>query len=439
MILAIAPTAIAPAAVRPVATTFDRLLAASELAGADGRVVLHRTDIDTALREMSLDRAQPELGGVAHPSTLVPARLFEPDSVDVTDLVTGSLREVLDRHAVFEFMAAETVGNDEWFRSVYFGGSARDATSLSFAQLCRKLVASVYVVEQLLSMERDDHWQLAAWYERRLADAEARGGGGGAAAAASSVRERFVGAWLGLKGESVLASINAFEELRRRGGAADARELAALGDVLNAFMAANIFEAVVANLSFAFWPDNARAGLALLLDLVRRPAAYAADGSQPTLSREWYGLYLAWNANFIWPSHFSSDMLCFAMLVAPRIALGPPSAFAYLRAHSLFWVVRSNQIARLERGGAAAADGELPCFRCRQLEPLDDRQPLTSRTAVRTRAAGEALLDAAGDDDLAARGVGRLLLDAAPRQLASIARLYARAPKASPTKLRLLS
>ena len=132
-------------------------------------------------------------------------------------------------------------------------------------------------------------------------------------------------------------------------------------------------------------------------------------------------------------------MLCFAMLVAPRIALGPPSAFAYLRAHSLFWVVRSNQIARLERGGAAAADGELPCFRCRQLEPLDDRQPLTSRTAVRTRAAGEALLDAAGDDDLAARGVGRLLLDAAPRQLASIARLYARAPKVSPTKLRLLS
>jgi len=414
MILAIAPSAIAPAAARPVATTFDRLLAASELASADGRVVLHRTDIDTALREMSLDRAQPELGGVAHPSTLVPARLFEPDSVDVTDLVTGSLREVLDRHAVFEFMAAETVGNDEWFRSVYFGGSARDATSLSFAQLCRKLVASVYVVEQLLSMERDDHWQLAAWYERRLADAEARGGGGGGGAAASSVRERFVGAWLGLKGESVLASINAF-------------------------MAANIFEAVVANLSFAYWPDNARAGLALLLDLVRRPAAYAADGSQPTLSREWYGLYLAWNANFIWPSHFSSDMLCFAMLVAPRIALGPPSAFAYLRAHSLFWVVRSNQIARLERGGAAAADGELPCFRCRQLEPLDDRQPLTSRTAVRTRAAGEALLDAAGDDDLAARGVGRLLLDAAPRQLASIARLYARAPKASPTKLRLLS
>ena len=163
MILAIAPTAIAPAAA--VATTFDRLFAASELAGTDGRVVLHRADIDTALREMSLDRAQPELGGVAHPSSLVPARLFEPDSVDVTDLVTGSLREVLDRHAVFEFMAAETVGNDEWFRSVYFGGSARDATSLSFAQLCRKLVASVYVVEQLLSMERDDHWQLAAWYE----------------------------------------------------------------------------------------------------------------------------------------------------------------------------------------------------------------------------------------------------------------------------------
>ena len=52
---AIAPSAIAPAAA--VATTFDRLLAASELASADGRVVLHRTDIDTALREMSLDRS----------------------------------------------------------------------------------------------------------------------------------------------------------------------------------------------------------------------------------------------------------------------------------------------------------------------------------------------------------------------------------------------
>ena len=32
------------------------------------------------------------------------------------------------RHAVFEFMAEETVGNDEWYHSVYFGGSARDAS-----------------------------------------------------------------------------------------------------------------------------------------------------------------------------------------------------------------------------------------------------------------------------------------------------------------------
>ena len=59
MILAIAPTATAAAGAIAVATTFDRLLAASELAGTDGRILLHRADIDIALREMSLDRTQP--------------------------------------------------------------------------------------------------------------------------------------------------------------------------------------------------------------------------------------------------------------------------------------------------------------------------------------------------------------------------------------------
>ena len=69
-------------------------------------------------------------------------------------------------------------------------------------------------------------------------------------------------------------------------------------------------QAVLSNLSFAFWPDNARAGMALL----EAPAgAFRPDGSQ-ALSPEWFKLYLAWNANFIWPSHYCADMMCFTML-----------------------------------------------------------------------------------------------------------------------------
>ena len=58
---------------------------------------------------------------------------------------------------------------------------------------------------------------------------------------------------------------------------------------------------------------------------------------------EWTRLYLAWNANFIWPSHYCPDMMCFTMLAMPSIALSSPEAFQYRRAHSLFWVVRSTQ------------------------------------------------------------------------------------------------
>ena len=75
----------------------------------------------------------------------------------------------------------------------------------------------------------------------------------------------------------------------------------------------NIFEAVLSNLSFAFWPDNARAGMALL----EAPAgAFRQDGTQ-ALSSDWFKLYLAWNANFIWPSHYCADMMCLTMLPNP--------------------------------------------------------------------------------------------------------------------------
>ena len=153
------------------------------------------------------------------------------------------------------------------------------------------------------------------------------------------------------------------------------------------------------------------------------------------LSAEWYRLYLAWNANFIWPSHYCADMMCFTMLVMPTISLGPPAAFQYRRAHTLFWVVRSTQLTRMAR----APDAPLACFQCRQLQPAGDRQPLTSRTARLTRASGEALARGAGSDVSEGSGVWwRLATQVLPQQIRSAARLYERMPKVSPTKLKLI-
>ena len=87
----------------------------------------------------------------------------------------------------------------------------------------------------------------------------------------------------------------------------------------------------MSNLTFARWPANARAGMALLL---APPAAFEADLTQ-ALSHDWFALYLVWNACFVWPAH-APDMLCFAMLLMPSIALGPPELFQYRRAHTLF-------------------------------------------------------------------------------------------------------
>ena len=98
-------------------------------------------------------------------------------------------------------------------------------------------------------------------------------------------------------------------------------------------------------------------------------------------------------------------------------------------------VVRSTQLTRMARD----PDTPLACFRCRQLEPADDRQPLTSRTARLTRASGEALARGAGSDVSEGSGVWwRLATEVLPAQLRSAARLYERMPKESPTKLKLL-
>ena len=116
-----------------------------------------------------------------------------------------------------------------------------------------------------------------------------------------------------MKGESVLAAVNANALLT--GGTVSEDERQGLGRVLQALMGLNIFEAILANLSFARWPDNARAGLALLATLA---GDYRADASQD-LDEDWFALYLAWNACFIWPSHYLPDMLCFTMLATPSL------------------------------------------------------------------------------------------------------------------------
>lgn len=435
--------------------THSRLLSCSGLLSPDGTVTLRPVDVETALADMHLRCSEPELPGISHPRDFLPPCLRPDGEVDVTELVRTDLARVLDAHPIFTAMADEVLGNDDWYRSVYFGGAERDHESLGFEQLCRRLVASVFVFEALLALGPERHADLARWYEAQLRSVR-EGAAPAREAAGEGARDRFMGRWLELKGESVLASVNAFELLRRSGqrraasgeggegaggagGTADAGgangsehatgTTAALSDVLEAIMRLNIFEAVVANLSFARWPDNARAGMALLLAPQGR---FDARGEQ-ALSAEWRDLYLAWNACFIWPAHADPSMMSFTMLAMPSIALGPPAAFQYSRAHTLLWVVRSTQLSRARathpRGGR---------FRCRPLPPLSDRQPITTRTARLTRAAGERLAAEAGEDVRSAAVWWRLLVDVLPSQLGAAARVYGLMPKEGLTKLRLL-
>ena len=124
--------------------------------------------------------------------------------------------------------------------------------------LCRRLVASVYVFEELIALDRDAHAVLARWYETLYAErgaaaaAAAAAGGGARRRLPRSARDALMGFFLALKGESVLASINGFEMMRRAssratnaaeaGSAQHGDEVSALSDVLNAIMSLNIFE-----------------------------------------------------------------------------------------------------------------------------------------------------------------------------------------------------
>ena len=160
----------------------EELLAASQLLDDAGRVELTRADIDLALADMHLQMPSDARPVRGHPSGLLPASLYAAPTVDVTELVRSSFLRVLEAHPIFCFMAEETLGNDAFYESVYFGAedAAAAPASLSFAQLCRRLVASVYVFEELIALDRDAHAALARWYEtlyteRRAAAAAAAG------------------------------------------------------------------------------------------------------------------------------------------------------------------------------------------------------------------------------------------------------------------------
>lgn len=438
-----APTGAAAAVSARVAAVHQRLLLPSGMLTADGRCLLGRADLELALADAHLGCRrcpQPALAEVAHPSTFVPASVYDADRVhDATALVCIELPRVLKAHPNFLAQAEELVGNDDFHASVFFGTAPRDASSLGFGQLARRLVASIHLFEALVGCDREMHRLLARWYEAKL---RAERGAPDDQRLwlrtwLRSPRDALMGGFLEVKGESVLASIICFEALDalgRSSGSAGAlldADEAEISQLLNAIMGINILEAVLSNLSFAFWPDNARAGLALLL---ARPGEYSRDLSQ-RLSRRWYELYLAWNACFIWPAHSTPDMMCFAMLLAPALSLGGPSGFGYRRAHTLFWVVRSAQLKRLHSRRAAA--GQPPRFHCRQLDPPHDRQPLTSRAAVRTRADGEALAASVGENVSGAGVWLRLLLEILPEHIGNLAHAYERLPKESPGKLRL--
>ena len=279
-LLATAAAATRPPDAQHVSTVYGRLLEASRLLDPDGRVTLTHLDISTALSDMHLEG-----------TSFVRPDVVAGEAVDVTELVTATLPTVLAAHPAFLYMAEQTVGNDDFFESVYFGTEPRGADALDFGALSRRLVASVYIFELLLAQDRDAHRSLAQHYETRYAEAVELRDAAPRRTPPRSLRDALMRFFLAVKGESVLASINSFESMRRAAAVDDDAEVSRLSGVLNSIMRLNLLEAILSNLSFAYWPDNARAGMALLLTPL---PPFGADLAQQ-LDSDWFELYLAWN------------------------------------------------------------------------------------------------------------------------------------------------
>ena len=255
-------------------------------------------------------------------------------------------------------------------RDVYFGGARatrRSSPTTALPEAGRQRVRR----RACRVVERDDHW-LARGVVRASARRRPARGGGERRAAASSAGERFVGARLGLKGRRARAAINAFEKQRRRGGAATTSSRA-LGDVLSAFMAANISEFRRRQPVVRVLAGQCARGLRA----PPRPRAAARRVRRRRLDHVLARVVRDRHHHLECETHLAEPLLvghartwrCSSRRGrSARRRRSPTSA----RTRTAWCGDR--QIARLERGGAAAADGELPCFR-RQLEPLDDRQP----------------------------------------------------------------
>ena len=377
-------------------STFDRLLRASELLDDAERIVLSAEDIELASATCTALANSAPLH--RPPKYLSPGSWYAAQS-GRDELVRETLPRIFEEYPVFTFMADEMLGNDDFYRSVYFGTASEPPSSpsrLSFADLCRRLVASIYVFELLVAMGRDEHRRLFTWYEAKLR----------AALPPSLCRTR-----------SPRDALGPFWRLRAsRCSRRSTHSRCCGGSARSAVaprrrrqpptpsptppptptIARSRSPRQVAYSTRSWASTSSRrsspTSAALARQCARRHGAiahdngsFSADGTQD-LSADWMRLYLGWNANFVWPSHYCADM-AFTMLVTPSIALGDPAHFQYRRAHTLFWVARSTQLTRLARGPLHRPE-DIPCFRCKQLEPSDDRQPLTSRTARLTRAAG---------------------------------------------------
>ena len=126
-------------------------------------------------------------------------------------------------------------------------------------------------------------------------------------------------------------------------------QLEKLSDDTRFGLSLNILEAVAADKLFYKIPDNAKAGMALILNPVGKVTASPirdkgkmySDNSRVKflMPGSWADLYVSWNLNFV--SKFSNPHQVFAKLLQPSVFCAQPDDFIYPRALSLLVTVQS--------------------------------------------------------------------------------------------------
>lgn len=282
-------------------------------AGLAGKVTLPRAVLAEVVRELQL-----------HDTRF--ARLARHNA-DATELVER-MRCVVDRHPILCAMV-QALLHDGYYKTI--GARLPDGRRVDFRYLARKLVAGVYVLEKLLHQPRRKLVAMVEMYEDKLE----RSGGLNSTWTAGSLFKN-------VKGESVLTALNLMHALRDP--SATAKQIAVLSDRLEATFSANIAEAVIGDMMYGR-TANALAGVSLLKVA---PGDYDRTVSQ-RLTAEWWSLYTTWNGAFCWQYSLPGNMLLFAKLLMPALACHDPKDFAWNRGLTLFWVVRSAQIAANRR------------------------------------------------------------------------------------------